>query len=100
MWRLKVKRDADESIIKYKARLSVRGDQQRSGVDYSETFASTVRYTTLRVLLALACYHNLEVEQFDVISAFLNADVHETIYMHQPGGFNNSTPTVERWCAN
>ena len=38
-------------------------------------------------LLALACYHDLEIEQFDVVSAFLNADVNETIYMHQPDGY-------------
>jgi hypothetical protein len=87
MWRFKVKRDADGSIIKYKARLCARGDQQTNGIDYNETFAPTVRYTTLRVLLALACYHDLDVEQFDVVSAFLNADVNETIYMHQPEGF-------------
>jgi hypothetical protein len=92
MWRFKVKRDADGSIIKYKARLCARGDQQTSGVDYSETFAPTVRYTTLRVLLALACYHDLEVEQFDVVSAFLNADVQETVYMHQPEGFHQFDP--------
>ena len=77
MWRFKVKRDADGSIIKYKARLCARGDQQTSGIDYSETFAPTVRYTTLRVLLALACYHDLEVEQFDVVSVFLNDDVNK-----------------------
>ena len=87
MWRFKVKRDADGNIIKYKARLCARGDQQTNGIDYNETFAPTVRYTTLRVLLALACYHDLEVEQFDVVSAFLNADVQETIYMHQPEGY-------------
>jgi len=87
MWRFKIKRDADGSIIKYKARLCARGDQQTNGIDYNETFAPTVRYTTLRVLLALACYHDLEVEQFDVVSAFLNADVNETIYMHQPEGY-------------
>jgi hypothetical protein len=87
MRRFKVNRDAGGSIIKYKALLCDRGEQQTNGIDYNETFAPTVRYTTLRVLFALACYHDLEVEQFDVVSAFLNADVHETIYMHQPEGF-------------
>ena len=62
MWRFKVKRNADGSMIKYKARLCARGYQQTSGNYYYETFAPTVCYTTLRVLLALACYHDLEVE--------------------------------------
>ncbi len=61
MWRFKVKRDADGSIIKYKARLCALGDEQTSGIDYSGTFAPTVRYTIFRVLLALACYHDIEV---------------------------------------
>jgi hypothetical protein len=43
MWRFKVKRDAGGSIIKYKARLCARGDQQTNGIDYNETFAPTVR---------------------------------------------------------
>jgi hypothetical protein len=87
MWRFKVKRDADGSIIKCKARLCARGDQQTNGIDYNETFAPTVRHTALRVLLAVACYHDLEVEQFDGVFAFLNVDVHETICMHQPENF-------------
>ena len=92
MWRFKVKRDADGSIIKYKARLCARGDQQTSGVGYSEYFAPTVRYNTLRVLLALACYHDLKVEQLDVVSAFLDANVQETLYMHQPESFQQFDP--------
>jgi len=70
MSRFKVKRDADGSIIKYTSRLCARGDQQTNGIGYNESFVPTVRYTTLRVLLALACHHDLEVEQFDLVSAF------------------------------
>ena len=47
-------------------------------------FAPTVRYTTLCVILALACHEYLEIEQMDVIAAFLNANVESNIYMEQP----------------
>ena len=87
MWRFKANRDAAESIIKYKACLCARGDQKTNRIYYNDTFAPTVRYTSLRVVLALARYHDIEVEQFDVVSAFLNADVHAITYMHQPEGF-------------
>ena len=50
---------------------------------YTSVFAHTTRYTTLRVLLALACYHDLEIEQMDVVTAILNADVTSDIYMEQ-----------------
>ena len=44
-------------------------------LDYNETFAPTVKYQSLRSLLALAAYYDLEIEQFDVITAFLNAEI-------------------------
>ena len=56
-----------------------RGDMQEP--DWNSVFAPTVRYTTLRVLLALACHEDLEIEQMDVIYAFLNADVESNVYM-------------------
>ncbi len=65
-------------------------------VDYSSVFAPTVRYTTLRVLLALACHHDFEIEQMDVVSAFLHADVVSDIYMEQPEGYHVSSSTGTR----
>jgi hypothetical protein len=35
MWRLKIKRDADGIIIKYKSRICARGDQQTNEIDYN-----------------------------------------------------------------
>ena len=55
--------------------------------DWNSVFAPTVRYTTLRTLLAIACYDDLEIEQMDVVTAFLNADVVNEIFMEQPEGF-------------
>ena len=78
-WKYTVKRASSGSILKYKARLVARGDMQ--DLDYTSVFAPTYRYNTLRVLLALACYHDLEIEQMDVVTAFLNADVTSDIYM-------------------
>ena len=59
-WKFKLKRDSSGSIIKYKARLVARGDMQH--LDFAFVFAPIVRYTTLRVLLALACHYDLEIE--------------------------------------
>jgi hypothetical protein len=87
-WKYKIKRDGTGAIVKYKARLVARGDMQ--DLDYASVFAPTVRYTTLRALLALACHHDLEIEQMDVITAFLNADVISDVYMEQPEGYHRS----------
>ena len=44
-------------------------------MDRHSVFAPTLRYTSLRVVLALAAYHDYEIEQMDVVIAFLNEDV-------------------------
>ncbi len=67
------------------------GGRQIHGVDYNETFAPVVSLTTIRTILALASYHNLELEQMDVVTAFLNEDLNEGIYMFVPEGFKNSS---------
>ena len=54
-------------------------------------FASTLRYSSLRVILALAAYQDYEIEQMDVVTAFLNADVVSKIFMEQPQGFKRTS---------
>ncbi len=58
-------------------------------MDWHSVFAPTLRYTSLRVILALVAYHDYEIEQMSVVTAFLNADVVSNIYMDQPQGFKN-----------
>ena len=51
---LKDKLDYYSKLIKHKVRLVVRGFEQEYSINYTETFASIIRYTTLRALLLLA----------------------------------------------
>jgi hypothetical protein len=39
----------------------IKGFEQRYGIDYFETFAFVLRYSTLRALLAKAATEDLEV---------------------------------------
>ena len=86
-WVLKVKRNADGTVDRFKARLVAQGYTQTQGVDYNEVYAPVARYSAIRSLLALANAHNLEIHQVDVKTAFLNGNLDYDIYMSQPEGF-------------
>ncbi|KAJ1518934.1 hypothetical protein ONE63_011456 [Megalurothrips usitatus] len=73
-------------IIVHKARLVARGFCLTPGVDYMETYAPVVRKSSIRLMLALAAEKQLEVEQLDVKSAYLNSTLKEQVYMEQPKG--------------
>ncbi|MBS1769414.1 MAG: hypothetical protein JSS77_07110, partial [Acidobacteria bacterium] len=75
--------------VKYKARLVVRGDQQREGIDYQDVYAPVVNAVTMRVLLAVAAQRGYDVDQLDVTAAFLNGklDSDEHVFVYIPDGF-------------
>lgn len=86
-WVFKLKRKADGSVDKYKARLVARGFSQKAGFDYNETYAPVAKLVTLKILLSIANHDDMHIHQMDVKSAFLNGDLSETIYMQLPDGF-------------
>jgi len=86
----------DNTIARYKARVVVRGFEQQYRIDYWETFASVVRYDTLRALLAKAAVKDLEIDQIDVNTAFLNLDLDEEIYMQVPDYFELIMPGITK----
>jgi hypothetical protein len=65
-WALKIKRTADGSLERYKARLVIKGYKQQLGVDFRETLASVCRYESIRLLLAIVSGKGLNLKQFDV----------------------------------
>lgn len=46
-----------------------------------------MRITSVRLILAIVAYIDLELYQMDVRTAFLNGELEEEIYMDQPLGF-------------
>lgn len=86
-WLYRVKEEHDGSM-RYKARLVVKGFQQKEGIDYNDIFAPVVKLTTIRTVLSIVASQDLYLEQLDVKTAFLHGDLEEEIYMHQPEGFS------------
>jgi hypothetical protein len=70
----------------FKARLVAQGFSQRVGEDFYETFSPTIRYESIRALLAIGCAKDLEIHQVDVISAYPRAKLHAEVYIRKVQG--------------
>ena len=86
-WVFKVKHDSCGKVERFKGRLVAKGYSQKYGIDFEETFAPVVRFSSIRALLAFAINNNMSVHQMDVVTAFLNGELQEEIYMQQPAGY-------------
>ena len=86
-WVFKLKRDEASTVVKHKARLVARGFVQQEGIDFDDAFAPVARMESVRLLLVLATQECWCVHHMDIKSAFLNGDLKEEVYVHQPPGF-------------
>ncbi|KAH9743695.1 hypothetical protein KPL70_003390 [Citrus sinensis] len=87
-WIYKIKEGTvDGEPPRYKARLVAKGFTQKHGVDFNEVFSPVVKYSSIRILLAIAAYNDLELDQMDVKTTFLHGNLEEEILMDQPEGF-------------
>ncbi|KAM1031938.1 hypothetical protein ACFX2I_035575 [Malus domestica] len=90
-WVYRLKRRADGSIDRFKARLVARGFSQSYGDDYEETFSPVAKMTSVRVVISLAACQGWKLWQLDVKNAFLYGDLDKDIYMQQPAGYVSQT---------
>ena len=61
-WVYRTKKEGGR-IIKWKARLVAMGFTQLAGIDFTETYSPVARFTSIRMLLAIAVLLCLEVHQ-------------------------------------
>ena len=87
MWVFAYKTDGDGYLSRFKARLVVRGDLQ---VPLDNTYAATLAIRNFRALIAIANYFDLELKQYDVPTAFLNAKINRTVYAETPETFRHT----------
>ncbi len=97
-WVYKLKRGAQNEIIRHKARWVVKGFRQQYGIDYDQTFASVVKPMAYRVLFALAAHYDMEIDQLDVKTAFLHGDVDGDVYVNLPNGYGGENDNAGQVC--
>jgi len=75
------KKNENNEITRYKARLVAQGFSQKPGIDYEETYSPVVDAITLRYLTDLTVYENLAMHLMDVVTTYLYGSLDNNIYM-------------------
>nr|GFA17841.1 retrotransposon protein, putative, unclassified [Tanacetum cinerariifolium] len=86
-WIFKNNQDEEQTVIRNKSRLVVRGYRQEEGLDFEESFASVARMEAIRLFLAYDAHKSFLVFQMDVKTVFLHGSLKEDVYVCQPEGF-------------
>ncbi|CAA0816139.1 cysteine-rich RLK (RECEPTOR-like protein kinase) 8 [Striga hermonthica] len=60
-WVYRVKEESD-GTKRYKARIVVKGFQQRYGIDFTDVFTPVVKLTTIRLVLSMVAAKNFELQ--------------------------------------
>jgi hypothetical protein len=86
-WVYDLKLDVTTKKLRYKARIVGCGYAQIEGIDYQQTFASTIRAVTIRLFFAEVATRDLHTKLIDVIKAFTHSAVKERLFIELPKGF-------------
>ncbi len=88
-WAFKRTRDINRNIKKYKARWVGGRFQQQEEIDYFQIYSPAVKVATNKAFFAVTAKNRLHSYQFGAITAFLNSQLWEEVYMEQPELFYN-----------
>jgi hypothetical protein len=88
-WVFAYKLDAEGFLIRFKARLCVRGDFQLFGQN-EDVYAATGAYRTFRIMMAITAAFDLNADHLDMVNAFCNADIRDDVWIEMPKGFQES----------
>nr|GEV98417.1 retrovirus-related Pol polyprotein from transposon TNT 1-94 [Tanacetum cinerariifolium] len=71
-WIFKNKHDEEQTVIRNKSRLVVKGYRQEKGIDFEESFAPVARMEAIRIFLAYDAHKSFSLFQMDVKTPFLH----------------------------
>lgn len=83
-WVFKRKCNKNRQAEKCKPRLVARCYTQIEGIYYKETFNPVIKLKSIRTLLVFSVQQNWHAGQLDIIAAYLNGKLNETVFMELP----------------
>jgi len=95
-WVFVHKRNENNEVVRYKARLVAQGFTQRPGVDFNETYSLVMSGITFRYLISLAVQNGLSMPLIDVVIAYLYGSLDSNIYMKVSKGISIPNPKENR----
>jgi hypothetical protein len=86
-------------IDKFKYRLTIAAYTKmlKQGVDYAEKHASTVRWPSIKLLIAIAVKFNLDIVLFDIKTFFLYGELEDEVYMEQEPSWVQPDKPAKDW---
>ena len=95
VWSHRRKTTPSGEIYKHRSRVCADGSRQQYGIDYTDTYAPVISWTTVRILLILAVLLNLKTRQVDYVQAFPQATLpkEDNIFMEIPDGYTSDGET-------
>ena len=95
-WVFVRKRNENNEVVRYKARLVAQGFTQRPGIDFNETYSPVMSGITFRYLISMAVQNRLSMQLMDVVTAYLYGSLDSDIYMKVPDGVSVPNPNAKR----
>lgn len=89
-WVFAKKRDENNRVIRYRARLVAQGFKKKFGVDLVAILSPLANMNSIQVVLAVWAAAGYSMEQLDADTAFLNSCLKEMAYMEVLLGVKNA----------
>ena len=84
------KRDGHGNLIKFKAHIVAKDFSQIPREDFTDTFSSITKFSTLRIFLAYVTYLDWDLHHVNIVATYLYGPLDKEIYMAIPEGVENS----------
>jgi hypothetical protein len=95
-WVFVPKRNENNDVVRYKARLVAQRFTQRAGINFNETYSPVMSGITFPYLISLAVQKHLSMQLMDVVTAYLYGSLDSNIYIYEGSRRNYHTESERK----